>query len=308
MRLRRSKTGGETAAARKRQSDETRMPVKATFNYRARRAEHTINLGRQDQIKLSKLTAKRFWLQRFGLIILLISILASLINLLSLSSIADVEPAIAGQNLSASTRSIYEAAVSHILGRSVLNGNKLTVNTSKISSDLLLNFPDLDSASVTIPLAAHHLVVYVAQAQPSLILSAASGAFIIDSHGKATLAAANPRALKAATLPVVTDQSGLKPKLNQQALPTTYVSFIKEVVAQLLAKNFSISSMTLPASTGEMDVYLANQPYFVKFNLEDNDARQQVGTFLATIALLQSQHVTPASYVDVRVDGRAYYK
>ncbi len=66
--------------------------------------------------------------------------------------------------------------------------------------------------------------------------------------------------------------------------------------------------MTLPVGTSELDVRLAGQPYSVKFNLESGTARQQAGTFLATESKLKSQNVTPAEYIDVRVDGRAYYK
>jgi hypothetical protein len=70
----------------------------------------------------------------------------------------------------------------------------------------------------------------------------------------------------------------------------------------------SVGSMILPAGTSELDVHLAGQPYFVKFNLNNNDPRQQAGTFLAAIANLQKNHITPAQYIDVRVDGRAYYQ
>jgi hypothetical protein len=65
--------------------------------------------------------------------------------------------------------------------------------------------------------------------------------------------------------------------------------------------------MVLPVQTNELDVNLAGQSYFVKFDLQENDPRQQAGTFLATIASLKSQNITPTKYVDVRVDGRAYY-
>jgi hypothetical protein len=66
--------------------------------------------------------------------------------------------------------------------------------------------------------------------------------------------------------------------------------------------------MTLPPATSELDVRVAGQPYFIKFNLQSGDARQQAGTFLATQSHLQSQNIVPSTYIDVRVDGRSYYK
>jgi hypothetical protein len=91
-------------------------------------------------------------------------------------------------------------------------------------------------------------------------------------------------------------------------LPAASVGFIQTVIAQLAAKQFVVSGMTLPAAASELDAQLAGQPYFVKFNLESDNPRGEVGTFLATIAQLRRQNIVPAKYVDVRVDGRAYYQ
>jgi hypothetical protein len=64
----------------------------------------------------------------------------------------------------------------------------------------------------------------------------------------------------------------------------------------------------LPPAASELDVQLNGRPYFVKFNLQSNNPRGEAGTFLATIAQLSRQNIVPGHYVDVRVDGRAYYQ
>jgi hypothetical protein len=66
--------------------------------------------------------------------------------------------------------------------------------------------------------------------------------------------------------------------------------------------------MSLPSNANELDIQIAGQPYEVKFNLHSDKAREQAGTYLATIASLQKQGITPSKYIDVRVDGRAYYQ
>ena len=76
----------------------------------------------------------------------------------------------------------------------------------------------------------------------------------------------------------------------------------------MAAKHITITSMTLPPAADELDVHLTGVNYYIKFNLANDDARQQVGTFLATQAQLKSQGITPGQYIDVRVDGRAYYQ
>jgi hypothetical protein len=86
--------------------------------------------------------------------------------------------------------------------------------------------------------------------------------------------------------------------------------FIVSVVQQVKAHNIDISSLTLPSGTSELDMRLNNQPYFVKFNMHAGlaSARQQAGTFIAVKNRLESQGIAPSQYIDVRVDGRAYYQ
>ena len=67
--------------------------------------------------------------------------------------------------------------------------------------------------------------------------------------------------------------------------------------------------MTLPAQSRELDVYISGDPYYIKFNLEDNtDADQQIGTYFATRQYLINNKITPSQYIDAMVVGRVYYQ
>jgi len=249
----------------------------------------------------------RFWLQRAGLLILVIAVGASVVNILSLSDQAKVVRLGSSEQLLRPATD-YESAASQVLATSVWNRNKITVNTSQVSRRLLNRFPELTDVSVTVPLLAHQPIVYITPAQPSLVLVAANGAFLIGDRGKALLSAPNPAALNQPKLPIVTDQSGYQAQVNRQALSGSSIRFIQVAVAELAAKQYAVAGLDLPAGSSELDVHLTGQPYMVKFNLQSDDARGEAGTFLATIAQLHRQNVTPSQYVDVRVDGRAYYK
>ena len=276
----------------------------------AKRTESAANTGRGIGKKKPTVRAvKHFWLQRFGLIILCTVILVSVISVLSLSSNAKVLPLkqeVGSINTLPRDPAVYQAAANKLLSESIWNHNKITIDTSKFNSQMMKQFPELASVSVTLPLLAHRPVVYLQPAQPALVLTTNGGSFVIDTRGKALLAADNSS--PESKLPQVVDQSGLQAQLNHQVLSSDSVSFIQTVVAQLAAKHMTVSSMVLPSGTSELDVHLAGQSYFIKFNLHNNDPRQQVGTFLATIANLQKKNTPPSQYVDVRVDGRAYYK
>jgi hypothetical protein len=310
VKLRKSKTKA-SPSRRQRQSSGDRLQPSSNYSYSSQRSEEPVNLGRQtERTKARVVKNAQFWLQRFGIIILLLVVIIAAFKVISLSSnprilLFDSNSALI---ITPSERREYQAAADKILSKSALNRNKITVNTNDLSKQMMSEFPGLESVDVSIPLMANRPVVYLEPAQPALVLSESNGSYEITSNGRAVLKSSDPKTLNLGSLPVLKDQSGLQVQLNHQVLPTNYIGFIQTVIGQLTAKGITVSSMTLPSSAEELDVYPAGQSYYIKFNLVNNDPRQQVGTYLATLASLKSQKITPSKYVDVRVDGRAYYQ
>lgn len=302
---------GPPTRRQKLQLDGLAKPPSA-FAYRARRSDQERGVGRQADREQAKATGRRlgrFWLQRFGLIILMAAVVVSVLNVLTLSASTKVVTLTTSDDSAfLHSNQTYQTAADHYLSQSIWNRNKITVDTARLSRQLLNQFPELSSASVTIPLLAHRPVVYIEPAQPALVLIADNGSFIVDTTGKALIGAKSAASLDQSGLPVLTDQSGLRVQVNHPVLTSANISFIQTVFAELAAKQYAVSAMALPATASELDVQITGQPYFVKFNLQTNDAKGQAGTFLATIAQLHSQSTTPTKYVDVRVDGRAYYQ
>jgi hypothetical protein len=177
-----------------------------------------------------------------------------------------------------------------------------------VAAQLQHQFPELESVHVSLPVFGYQPVVHVQAAQPALIMSTTSGSsYILATSGRALVAPAQAPNVSGLGLPVVTDQSGLPIHAGSIALPGSTVSYITEVTGQLAAAHLTVASLTLPKATSELDVRLDGVAYSVKFNLM-GQARVEAGAFLATKAQLEQKHINPASYVDVRVDGRAYFK
>lgn len=312
MKFRRSKPAPVGRQRVRRDDDVPAQSKSASFAYSSSRSETELNTGRQKQRKAIKAAgskaANNFWLNRIGLLILVIAVLASLVNVATLSSDAHVIPLTPNRNALLRQESEYQAAASKLVDSSFWNHNKLTIDTDKLSRQMQQQFPELASVTVTLPLMAHRPLFYIQPNEPALILANDTQAFVLDSNGKALIEAPTIAGLNQPSLPVVTDHSGLKVQLNHQALPADDVAFIQKVLAQLAAKKIATAGLTLPPAASQVDVQIAGQPYFVKFNLQNDEARQQVGTFIATINDLQAKHITPGKYVDVRVNGRAYYQ
>jgi hypothetical protein len=288
--------------------DQPSLP--RAFSYHAQRSDQNINTGRQLKrvAPAAARTFGNFWLQRFGQLILLIVLVVSTMTVLSLSG----EPRIvllpvAGDSAYIHSSVTYQQAVSKLLAVSVWDHNKVTIDAGHISRQLTTEFPEITSASVTLPLLAHRPIVYLQPAQPALLYHANNGTFVLDVRGRALFKVSSSATPAQLSLPAVTNQSSLVVQLNQQVLTSGDVSFIQTVVSELAVRHVSVSVLSLPANSRELDASISGQPYFVKFNLENSDPRQQAGTFLAVQHSLQTQHITPSHYIDVRVDGRAYY-
>jgi hypothetical protein len=302
----------EAPSGRRRQINDNKslQSSQTSYSYRSRRSEEDYNVGRKNGAKQKLAQTTRHSTRKFGLIILLLAIIVSAIRVLSLSSTPVVKFVGSNSNNALTSKngtSVYEQAASAYLSSSIWNKDKLTLDSNGLTNYLKRTYPELSDVSISIPFVDNHLVIYLTPMRPAIVLVEPTAAYALDPNGQAILKAPNAQSLNL-NLPIVTDQSGLNVALGKMAITSSDVYFIEEVAGQLNAKSYSVSAMTLPANSDELDVSLAGQPYFVKFNLNSGDARQQAGTFLATIANLKSQNITPAKYVDVRVDGRAYYQ
>ena len=279
--------------------------------YYARRTDEELNTGRTIGRKITEhiVRSKRVLrAQRLLSVAIVVVVVLLAINVLSLSSDATVMPeSTDASGLFTKNQAAYTAAVQQLLKQSIWDHNKITINSGQIAAKMISKFPEMTDVSIALPIFGHKPTVYIEIARPALMLEDSNGASVLDSEGKVLTQNVSSSSFDSLGLPTVTDLSGLELTRNTQALPSGDINFIDTVIAELSARKFTVQSMSLPAAADELDVHIVGLSYYVKFNLESGDARQQAGTFLATQARLASQNITPSKYIDVRLDGRAYY-
>lgn len=211
-----------------------------------------------------------------------------------------------GRQILARADQVYAEAAKKAFSASWTSSSKITADTEQIAQEIKLQFPELEAVSITLPLIGSQPSVYLHPAQPALLLASADGGlFVLDTSGRAVAKAANIQGLDKLNLPVVQDQTGLPIEVGRTALPRGNIAFIKEVAGQLKAQDVSVAGIILGAN--QLDVRLEGAPYLVKFNLRGN-ARAEAGAFLAAKQHLEQEGKTPAEYIDVRVDNKAYYR
>jgi hypothetical protein len=297
----------------RRRPIQTRQGQGRVFSYYASRSANETNLGRTNQEEVPKRRSSAYLrfmdrLPMLGIAILVFVVVLSQLVLTTHPKLV-ILSSTSNSDLFLQSTSVYQNAADKLFSQSLGNQNKLTVDAGGISDKLKSMFPELSDVSVTLPIVGNQPTVYLQPSEPTFILEANNSSYVIDSTGRALAYAQNMPAQNRASLPSVVDQSGLRAQVGNQVLPSTSVSFIQTVMTQLKAQHISVSKIVLPSASFEVDIYISGKPYFVKFNMQDaNGALQQAGAYVAVAQSLAGKNITPSQYIDVRIDGRAYYK
>lgn len=304
---------------RGRDSQRRPMPVvgqNRTFSYYAARSQSEVAFGRetaQEKPPIRRLPTRLQRLRKHsGWLLAFMVALAGLIYELQLSTLPKVVSLVSATEAPFLQESqVYQLAAQQMFAESAANRNKLTVDANAIAARLRERFPELQEVSIALPILGDRPTIYIRPAAPAMVLAASNGTYIVDENGRALADAKAGTNISRLRIPSVTDQSGLAVELGQQVLPRSATAFISRITGQLRSQQLNPQSMTLPAAAGELDVYIAGKPFFVKFNLEKGGAESalvQSGTLLAVLKKLEREAKQPAQYIDVRLEGRAYYK
>lgn len=294
---------------RARQSQGSETSPAPVFSYHSRRSSQPQNERTQPSDSSPSRTSQYFrhWWQHLPTLAAILIILAAIGYSLTLSNSPKV--VILGENSTNALRgdaNEYQKLMQQQLSKSLFYRSKLTLDTNKLTRELKAAYPEFSDLAVVLPLIGRRPVVQVKPAEGTFILKNSRGAYLVDQNGRAVLVFP-PEASLPSTVPVVADQTNLDLKSGQTVLPKESLSFMHEVIGQFKAKGLQIESITLPARANELHIKLSGQSYVIKFNM-DGAGREQVGTYLALADKLKSEGITLAEYIDVRVEGKAYYR
>jgi len=298
---------GKTAKNTSRRQLIKDAPANTTFSYYANRS----NGDRAGERRLDRQTAKRLqgprWWHHLPSLAAIVAIGLSLIYILGLDTNPRVIQPSKTETQFLRTKATYQQAAHKLFNRSVLNHNKITVNTDGIARDLKKQFPELTNVSITLPLVGRRPLIYIQPGAAVLIINSQGHNYVLDKTGKAIIAPGDVNKVTDLKLPMVEDKSGLQVKLGQGVLPGDDVTFISFVNEQLKTQKIAVASLTLPAVANQLDVRIVGKRYVIKMNLQQ-DAKQQIGAFLAAKQKLEADHLEPSEYFDTRVEERIYYK
>jgi len=201
----------------------------------------------------------------------------------------------------------YQAAAKKILDKSIFSHTKLTINTTNLTIQMKQQFPELQDVVVTLPLVDHRPLVQLIARRPGILITSRQGTYGLDTNGIAMIQGKDVDGLANLKLIKVTDETDLPIKLGNGILTSQEVTYIQVLIAQLEANKMVIESVSLPSAVNELHVKVSGQPFYVKFDMQ-NDPRTSAGAFLATLNQLNQDHTVPSQYIDVRLEDRVYVK
>lgn len=107
----------------------------------------------------------------------------------------------------------------------------------------------------------------------------------------------------------IEDESGVVLEAGNSVLTANLISFVGQLHSQLPAvfDGKSVSRVIVPRSTREVQIQISGKPYLIKFN-SSRDLAVQVGELTTLLAFLKRESVVPASYIDLRVADKVFYK
>lgn len=179
------------------------------------------------------------------------------------------------------------------------------LNQSQLLEYAQTKHPELESLTISgaDQFASH--TVSVAIRTPVAMWTIGSDTFYVDRAGVGYTDIAS--GVVPSGLIVIKDESGL-PLASQQLASRSMMQFIGQVVAQINISGIGrVVEVVLPPGTlKQIDVVLEGRPYRIKLN-SDRDPVGQVHDVVKAIQYLDATSRIP-QYVDVRVEGKAFYQ
>lgn len=179
--------------------------------------------------------------------------------------------------------------------------NLVLINTAGLQKSLLASQPQLASASISRHWP-HQIAIKVTERKPNLIWRTGGKDYLLSQDGIIVGEASQIRR----KLPVVEDTTNLPVKLGAQVVPGSFVNFCLDLISVLPKQGLQVKAMQIPATIGEVDV-VTNQNYLIKFDTT-RTVGDEVGDLVKVLNLLKSQNKQPSQYIDLRINGSAYYK
>jgi hypothetical protein len=181
---------------------------------------------------------------------------------------------------------------------------RVTVDTVSLTSYLQMNgFPEVESVSSDVVRTGFGASSFaVTFRTPAVVWKTGTTKLYVDDEGNAF----TRNYYDDPTVEVV-DQTGIQAKDNQVLASQNFLGTIGRVIGKMKAQGYTVTRVVLPAdTTHQLLVSIEGVGFPIKFSV-DRSVGEQAEDVARAIKYLQGKGITP-EYIDVRVEGKAFYK
>lgn len=193
--------------------------------------------------------------------------------------------------------------VLEVINGSLINQNILFVPGQTIETNLKKNNYQISKAKIERKLF-NTVKITITEQKPSILWRSGNTLSVFASNGHAYSGEPSEQLKK--SLPTVVDTSNLPVKTGEKSLTESFVSFVSELHARLPEKGVVASEYQVQETT--TDLYVVTQAgYKIRFDTT-RSVNDQLTDLVAVLDELKKQGKKPAEYIDLRINGRVFYK
>lgn len=180
--------------------------------------------------------------------------------------------------------------------------NWLFVNTQDLRNTLQKSFSGQESIAVD-KVFASKLVIKTDEQKPAIAWKTGSRRFVISVNGR-VMSELQPN--QDSSYVVVTDNSNIPVSVGDNVAGREFVAFTTAVADYMKANNLGPTELYISETTGELNAK-SSQGYIIKLDAT-TDPAAQIRSLQAIIDHLKSTNKKPNEYIDLRIEGKAFYR
>jgi hypothetical protein len=147
------------------------------------------------------------------------------------------------------------------------------------------------------------LIIKTDEQKPGLIWKTGARRYVISVNGRVMSEIPHDQS---SDLVVVVDTSNIPVEIGDNVTGRQFVTFTTEIYKALRENNLGPSELYIRETTGELNAK-TTQGYDIKFDTTV-DSAVQIRALNAVLELLRSSNKKPTEYIDLRINGKAFYR
>lgn len=235
----------------------------------------------------------------FGIVLLFIVLIYFVINQITANYVVLINTKDTINNID---KSIYEQALIDYSKSNTSSRIRSLLNNDSLSEFMLENYPEIQSVNDSGKLDVFGTSYRFTFRKPVAKWQVNQNIYYVDSSGIPF----EKNYFDEPTLNVV-DNSGIKFDKGEAIASNKFLRFVGRVVTECTSRGYVVVEATIPTdTTRQLNIKLKGRVTTIKLAV-DRDIQNQVEDMNNAFLYLDSRSIYP-EYIDVRINGKAYYK